>query len=125
MHRVEVAHHQNTGHVWGGVREGRAHAVAEAHAAGHALDARAGDREFARRNVHHAVHRCDVVGRALALHPGAQPFQHGVCVERQFGWIHVLVSLVQNAKILPTASGTTAFSPQVCTRLLRARQPVQ
>ncbi len=66
-----------------------------------------------------------VVGRAFAFDPDAQAVQHGVGVEWQIGGIHVTDSFGQKAKILPTASGTTVSSPQVCTNLFSARQPVQ
>ena len=66
-----------------------------------------------------------VVGRAFALDPDAQAVEHGVGIEWQFGSVHVADSLAQNAKILPTASGTTVSSPNVRASWFSARQPVQ
>ena len=103
----------------------RTHTVAEAHATGHAFDARAGDHQITRCNVHHAIYRRDVVGRAFAFHPDAQAVQHGVGVKREIGGIHGRTPLGQKAKILPTASGVTVSSPQVWTSRFSARQPVQ
>ena len=100
MHGVEMPHHQDARHVRRGMRKGRAYAVAEAHAPGDALDTRAGDHQFARGDVHHAVHRRRVVGRAFALDPRAQPVQHRIGVERQFGRVHVTVSLGSDSEDL-------------------------
>src|SRR5262249_6970514 len=80
---------------------------------------------FTRCDVHHAVYCRYLVGGAFAFHPDTQAVQHCVGIEWQVGWIHVSFSIVQNAKILPTASGATASSPYRCTSALRARQPVQ
>ena len=125
MHGIEVPHHQDARHVRRGVRKRGAHAIAEPHPPGNTFDARPGDHQFARRNVHHAVHRRSVVGRAFALDPNAQAVEYGIGIEGQFGSVHVADSLAQNAKILPTASGTTVASPNVRASWFNARQPVQ
>jgi hypothetical protein len=71
-----------------GVRKGRAQAVAEAHAAGDRLDARAHDGEVARRQAHHPVDRPGIPGGAFALDPRAQAAQHVFGIERKGVQVH-------------------------------------
>ena len=86
--RVHVAHDEDARLILLRMREARPHAVAEAHAAGDALDARAHQREVAGGEIHHPVHGGGVVGRAFALDPRPQPGEHGVGVEGQVGRVH-------------------------------------
>ena len=88
VHGVEVAHHQDARHIRRGVREGGADAIAEAHAAGDPLDPGAGQDQGARGDVHHAVDRGGIEGRAFALDPLAQPGEHGVGIEGQGVRVH-------------------------------------
>ena len=88
MHRVHMAEDQDAGLGLVRMRKARAHAIAEAHAAGNALDARAHDGEVARRQVHHAVDGRGIEGRAFALDPGSQARQHRARVERKITRVH-------------------------------------
>ncbi len=86
MHRVEMRQHQDARRrIPGRMREARAHAVAQAHAARDAVDPRAQQRQVARREVHHPVHRRRVEGRALAGRPAHQPGEDLLGVEGQGG----------------------------------------
>ena len=78
------------------MRHGRAHAVAEAHAAGNALDLRAERGKVVLDEVHHPVDGDGVEGRAFGFDPGPEPRQHLVGVEGQ-------IERVGHGRLLPRA----------------------
>ncbi len=86
MHRIQMRHDADARRgIPGRMREARAHAVAKAHAARDAVDPRAHQRQVARGQVHHPVHRGRVEGRALAGRPAHQPREDLLRVEGQVG----------------------------------------
>jgi hypothetical protein len=83
MHGVEMPEHKDAGHITVPMGKACAHAIAEAHPSRDGLDRRPGDREVAGGQAHHAIDRGGIVGRALALDPGAQRRQDRVGVDKQ------------------------------------------
>lgn len=83
MDRIQMAEDEDALLVALRMREARPHAIAEAHPAGDRLHLRADQREVAGGQRHHAVDGERVVGRALALDPGAQLREQGLGGEVQ------------------------------------------
>ena len=88
MHGVEVTHDQDAG--VGGIsgRKTRADAVTETHPSRDSLDARAGQGEIARRQVHHSSDPLRIPGRAFTFDPRAQSGKHRISIKRQLIDIH-------------------------------------
>ena len=89
---IEVARDQDAGLALPGMRKAGADAAGKTLPPGDALDGRTHDRHVARGDVEHALDRARVPGRTFALHPAAQPLQHGLGIKGKIGWVHGLLS---------------------------------